>query len=79
MDEIKQIELETARLKLERERMAYEDELKKRERAEQAKETAIAATAKAKSMLPKLLRWAIYLGALWLGAMGLIVSLSGMR
>ena len=41
MDELKQLEIETARLKLARERMAYEDELKKRERTEQAKETAV--------------------------------------
>jgi hypothetical protein len=40
-DELKQIEIETARIKLERERLALEDELKKRERAEQAKETAV--------------------------------------
>lgn len=39
-DELKQIEIETARIKLERERMALDDELRKRQRVEEAKEVA---------------------------------------
>ena len=75
MDELKQVELETARLKLARERMAYEGELKKRERAEQAKETAADVTVAVKDAWPKVWRWAVYLAALSFGLMALLASI----
>lgn len=77
MDELKQVELETARLKLARERMAYEDELKKRERTEQAKETAVGVTVVAiKQAWPKIWRWAVYLTALFTGLVFLPAAIS---
>lgn len=61
-DELRQIEIETARIKLERERLALEDELRRRQRSKEAKNVATNVADAAKGLgtlkgLVKLAAW----------------------
>lgn len=61
-DELKEIEIETARIKLERERMALEDEIRKRQRIEEVKGTVASTVDEASSFyrkIPKIIKYPV--------------------
>lgn len=77
-DELRQIEIETARIKLERERLALEDELKKRQRVEEAKNALSDAAGEIKDRAPgvlkKALKIALWLGVVWAACVALFIA-----